>query len=214
MDSDDLTFGASVWATPEPEPIISPPLPLASTSTSSGVVSAPLLGETKRKSVPPPLTLEDDFGVDSGFGDISTVNATTSNSNANEDDFDDFDDFGSPAGQEQFGGEGMNNDDFGDFGDFDAAPVAGGVSFEEADGGFGDDGFGSAAGPSAFGFGVQKSWKPLVVDPVPSSLSDIQDEVFEILEPIWAHEDISRITTDDPMREVEGVGQILVTSSR
>lgn len=181
---DDLTFGASVWATPEPTG--DPP-----TTTAADPTSSPT--NPKRKP-PAPLTLEDD-----NFANDDTQ-------------FDDFgdDEFGAPAEAVQF--EDAQEDEFGDFDDFEEAPAAGNDS-----GGFGEavsfhdvefeDPF-AAPGPSRF-----KPWQLLKLDPVPS-YPDLQDEIYEILDPIWADEDISRVTTDDPMREVEGVGQILVTPSR
>lgn len=161
---DDLTFGASVWATPEPEAASAPPLPAPS--------------EFKHK--PAPLALEDD-------SDGAPFN-----------DFDDFGPTAEPAGFDS------KDDDFGDFEDFEeAADIAPESGFQDAAGFYDEPS--SIAGPS--------TWKPLQVDAV-SLYADLQDEVFDILDPIWAAEDISRVTTDDPMREVEGVSQILVTSSR
>ncbi|KAF6762176.1 hypothetical protein DFP72DRAFT_878193 [Ephemerocybe angulata] len=158
---DDLTFGADVWATPDPVEQPAPP------------------SESKRKP-PAPLNLEDDDFDDAPFND--------------------FDDFGAPAEAAEFD---TKDDDFGDFEDFEeASEIAPAPAFQGT--GFGEP---SIAGPSG-----HRPWQPLQVDPV-SSFGDLQEEVYEILDPIWAAEDISRIATDDPMREVEGVGQILVTPS-
>lgn len=175
---DDFTFGASVWATPDP----------VDEKPPAAAAESPI---DKRKP-PAPLTLdaqEDNFAhTDTGF-----------------DDFDD-DDFGAPAEAVQFS-EGKD-DDFGDFEDFEEGEDNGGfaapVSFQDVQ--F-EDPF-AAPGPSRF-----KPWQPLKLDPVPS-YPDLQEEIYEILDPIWADEDISKVTTDDPIREVEGVGQILVTPSR
>jgi hypothetical protein len=38
--------------------------------------------------------------------------------------------------------------------------------------------------------------------------------VNETLGPIWSPEDIADVTTDDPIREAEGLAQILITQSR
>ncbi|TEB30097.1 hypothetical protein FA13DRAFT_1733907 [Coprinellus micaceus] len=174
---DDFTFGASVWAIPDP----------VDEKPPAATAESPI---DKRKP-PAPLTLdaqEDNFApTDTGF-----------------DDFDD-DDFGAPAEAVQFT-EGKD-DDFGDFEDFEEGEDNGGfaapVSFQDVQ--F-EDPF-AAPGPSRF-----RPWQPLKLDPVPS-YPDLQEEISEILNPIWADEDISKVTTDDPMREVEGVGQILVTPS-
>ncbi|RXW17847.1 hypothetical protein EST38_g7990 [Candolleomyces aberdarensis] len=155
---DDITFGASVWATPEPA--LEKPLPPS---------------EPKRKP-PAPLTLEDDF---------------------DDAPFNDFDDFGPPVDNAQFEAK---DDDFGDFEDFEeAADIVPESAFQDA--AFQDPI--AVAGPS-----FHRSWKPIQLDPT-SSYQDIQEDVYDTLNPIWATEDISRITTDEPMREVEGVGQIL-----
>lgn len=113
--------------------------------------------------------------------------------------FDDFDDFGVPAEAAQDGT--LKDDEFGDFEDFEEGTVQPVSSFPDV------DSF-ATAGPSS-----QRSWQPLQVDPLPPR-QELRDEINDILGPIWKGEDISRITTDDPMREVEGVSQILITSSR
>lgn len=162
---DDFSFGASVWATSEPEQQPDP------TPDS----------EPKRKQ-PAPLMLQDDFD-DAQFNDFD-------------------DDFGAPAEAADFDAK---DDDFGDFEDFEEAGEVASVSA------FQDVVFQEPlpiAGPSS-----HRPWKPLQVEPG-SRYEEIQEDVYEILDPIWGAEDISSITTDDPMREVEGVSQILVTSSR
>jgi len=111
---------------------------------------------------------------------------------ADEAGFDDFDDFSGPAMMSQ--DDTADNDDFGDFEDFEEAGEPG-TSFPDV------ESF-PLAGPS--------SWKPLQTDPLPSR-HVLRQEVWDILGPIWENEDISRVTTDDPMREVEGIGQILIT---
>ncbi|KAF7352609.1 hypothetical protein MVEN_01226400 [Mycena venus] len=118
------------------------------------------------------------------------------------DDFDD--DFGSPTettnNAQPVGGE---EDDFGDFGDFgDAEEIPPGPDFNES------DDFGNelpVAGPSSF----QTSWEPLNLDPMPNKL-DLREQVDEILAPIWGGVDISQVTTKEGIREVEGIGQILM----
>jgi len=153
---DDITFGASVWATDEP----------------------PAASLIAVKSEPTGFTQFDDAG------------------------FDDFDDFGAPSEATQ---EDMKDDDeFGDFGDF-------GEADESSSTAFGDptvfDNDIRIAGPSS------QNWRPLQLDPFPSR-SSLEAEINETLAPIWNYEDIAVVTTDEPIREAEGVAQILLTQSR
>ncbi|KAJ7639021.1 hypothetical protein FB45DRAFT_418502 [Roridomyces roridus] len=111
--------------------------------------------------------------------------------------FDDFDDFGSPTEttmdqQPQDGG--FDDDDFGDFGDEVSAPgpeFSQHAVFEQA----------PIAGPS--------EWQPLRLAPIPNGV-DLREQVDGILGPIWADHDISKVTTNEGIREVEGISQILV----
>ncbi|KAF9464351.1 hypothetical protein BDZ94DRAFT_1191017 [Collybia nuda] len=89
-----------------------------------------------------------------------------------------------------------------DFGEFDEADVGNSTGFED------DESFGEEvqiAGPSSY-----VEWLPLGLNSL-SSRSVLEDQVGSILEPIWGSEDISRLLTNDRIREVEGVTQILVT---
>ena len=111
---------------------------------------------------------------------------------------DDFDDFGAP---DESNGDTIEDDDFGDFGDFGEAHIGEslaleeGVIFEEL----------PLPGPS--------HWRPLQLDPFPSQ-SSLENEINETLVPIWQHEDISDVTTDEDIREAEGISQILLTPDR
>lgn len=119
--------------------------------------------------------------------------------------FDDFDDFGPPTDAETTHDDG-GDDDFGDFGDFgeaeDLATPADfgeeGVVFEEM----------RIAGPSS----QYADWEPLRLDPMPSR-GELEAQVNDILAPVW-DQDISQFTTDEEIREVEGVSQILATPER
>ncbi|PPR04051.1 hypothetical protein CVT24_010626 [Panaeolus cyanescens] len=114
---------------------------------------------------------------------------------------DDFDDFGDPAEQTA---EIADDDDFGDFGDFgDADAGASSQGFTESVA-FEDDI--RIAGPSS------QNWRPLQLEPFPSR-PNLETAIEETLAPIWNYEDISDVTTDDPIREAEGIAQILVTPS-
>ncbi|KAI0050165.1 hypothetical protein FA95DRAFT_1555865 [Auriscalpium vulgare] len=111
---------------------------------------------------------------------------------------DDFDDFGAPA---EPGGADGDEDDFGDFGDFEEAEEAGGEFTGAA--GF-SDGAG-VAGPS-----TSRDWEALRLEPLPSR-RDLEEQIDEILGPLWAHDDLSQALTDDDIREVGGLNQILIT---
>ncbi|KAJ7721171.1 hypothetical protein DFH07DRAFT_898392 [Mycena maculata] len=110
-----------------------------------------------------------------------------------------FDDFGSPTETSKPVSE--DDDDFGDFGDFgDAEENAAGPEFS------GSEVFGEipVAGPS-----FQTIWEPLKLDPIPDGV-DLREQADEILAPIWGGVDISRVTTNEGIREVEGITQILI----
>ena len=98
----------------------------------------------------------------------------------------------------------IKDDDFGDFGDF-GEPDAGSSM------GFGDsinfDEDVRIAGPSS------QNWRPLLLDPFPSRQS-LEQELDDTLGTIWQRENIADISTDEPIREAEGIAQILVTPSR
>ncbi|KAJ6539555.1 hypothetical protein B0H19DRAFT_961538 [Mycena capillaripes] len=113
--------------------------------------------------------------------------------------FDDFDDFGSPT--ETTKPVSAEDDDFGDFGDFgDAEENPSGPEFSESEE-FGEI---PVAGPS-----FQTSWEALNLDPMPNRV-DLREQVDDILAPIWGGTDITKVTTKEGIREVEGINQILV----
>lgn len=111
---------------------------------------------------------------------------------------DDFDDFGPPNDSDR---EAIEDDDFGDFGDFGEAlegeslTLENGVNFGQL----------PLPGPS--------HWRPLQLNPFPSR-SSLENEISETLAPIWQYEDISEVTTDEDIREAEGISQILLTPDR
>ena len=107
---------------------------------------------------------------------------------------DDFDDFGPPEGSDR---EAIEDDDFGDFGDFGEAHEGESLAL--------DVNFEQLPAPS--------HWHPLQLNPFPSR-SSLENEINEILLPIWQDEDISDVTTDEHIREAEGISQILLTPDR
>jgi len=108
-----------------------------------------------------------------------------------------------------------DDDDFGDFGDFGDATV--GESFDEGEmGDFSEVSFESPderentalppdPGPS--------TWTPLRLRPMPPR-EDLIRDVENLLAPAFGHPDPETIYTSDPIREIDGIGQILVTPSR
>ncbi|KAF9452999.1 hypothetical protein P691DRAFT_802378 [Macrolepiota fuliginosa MF-IS2] len=119
----------------------------------------------------------------------TTMPSSAPESELDDSGFDDFEDFNT-APTSAVGA----NDDFGDFEEFgDDTTVSTG---------FNDQAFQSWPPP--------QDWHALRLDPLPER-SELEAEIQSILGHIWADEDISQVTTDEPIREVEGIAQILVT---
>ncbi|KAI0750953.1 hypothetical protein C8Q80DRAFT_1154772 [Daedaleopsis nitida] len=122
------------------------------------------------------------------------------------DDFDDFDNFRTPAETTAGSGDEGEDDDFGDFGDFgetEQLPITPGFSST-----FGEITYAeleSIGGPSA-----PREWQPIRLHPFPSR-EQLQENVDNILGPLWLHDDTSHLT-DDAIREVGGLNQTLVTA--
>ncbi|EJD01576.1 uncharacterized protein FOMMEDRAFT_126619 [Fomitiporia mediterranea MF3/22] len=96
----------------------------------------------------------------------------------------------------------VEEDDFGDFGDFGEA-VEGDVS----------EGFTqSSTFTNEDPFTPQSSagWETLRLDPLPSKPT-LKAGIGDILQPLWDTADASEFLTDDNIRQVEGLNQILVT---
>lgn len=125
--------------------------------------------------------------------------STTNISSLTEDAFDD-DDFNAPV--ESTTGE---DDDFGDFGDFGDAAEGGESSAFSQTSGF-DTGFGQPSIRS-------DEWSSLRLQPIPSSLR-LRDELDVLLDPLWSSNDISQFATNENIRQVGGLNQILVTPER
>jgi len=127
------------------------------------------------------------------YDDFLTPPQTQTSSIAQEDDFGDFGDFGEAEDLED--DRDFDHDaDFGqgaDFGDFAEDP-----SFREE----------PIPGPS------QTTWEPLRLTPLPSS-EELEGQIDHILDPVWIR-DISSLTTNEDIRQVVGIGQILVTPER
>lgn len=107
-------------------------------------------------------------------------------------EFDDFDDFGAPATAA------AQDDDFGDFGDFGDAQdtnFADSSTFDEP----------PIAGPSRIPL------EPLRLKPMPSP-EDLREQVERIVAPIWAEDDIGAVTTNEEIRQAEGISQILLSA--
>lgn len=116
--------------------------------------------------------------------------------------FDDFDEFGP---QEGVSGHEDDDDEFGDFGEFgqadDMAEEFGGS------GGFEETELEPAAGSSSL------DWEPLCFDPHPSR-QNLETQIEDILGPLWSKDDLDEALTDEDIREVGGLAQILVTPDR
>ena len=66
------------------------------------------------------------------------------------------------------------------------------------------------AGPSS-----HRDWEPLHLDAhnMPSR-SELEEQIEEILSPLWADDDLDGAFTDEDIREVGGINQILITPER
>jgi hypothetical protein len=115
-----------------------------------------------------------------------------------QDSFSDIDGFGEPPQAALVEGD---DDDFGDFGDAEESTVV--ADFVE------DIGFMEQARIPV----TSTDWEPLKLDPMPSR-ADLEEQVDDIIGPIWAGDDISSVTTGENVRQVEGASQILITPER
>ena len=130
-----------------------------------------------------------------------------------QDQLDDYDDFHTPPQTQN--SSIAQEDDFGDFGDFgEVESLEGDRDFEhEADFGQGGDfaediSFQEEPIPGS----SQITWEPLRLTPLPSR-EELEKQINRILDPVWVR-DISLLTTDEDIRQLEGVSQILVTPER
>lgn len=99
----------------------------------------------------------------------------------------------------------LGEDDFGDFGDFGdtvEGDTSGGFAQSTA---FGDD--------DAFTSQGSAKWEALRLDPLPSS-SSLKAGIGDFLQPLWDTTDASQFLTEDDIRQVGGLNQILVTPER
>lgn len=135
--------------------------------------------------------------------DLLTIPPPPSTTASSDDQFDDFDDFGTAA--ETTAGEEID-DDFGDFGDFGEGDEFAAGFPPEDDVTFGEevriDDVPPILGPT----------KPLELDPMPDR-DELVQQVNEIMGPIFGEDDMG-IMTLEPLREREGLDQILVTPER
>ncbi|EKM80025.1 hypothetical protein AGABI1DRAFT_113255 [Agaricus bisporus var. burnettii JB137-S8] len=120
---------------------------------------------------------------------LSTTVLPAPGSEFGDSSFEDFEDFNTAPTSAVDGG-----DDFGDFEDFEGTI--------DVAANFDDHAFSSDMPP--------QEWHALRLDPLPER-AQLAEEIQSILSIIWADEDISRVTTDDPIREAEGIAQILTT---
>lgn len=156
-------------------------------------------------------SLDDDFSFNSSVWGVPTPAPSllspppplSSTSPAvSHDQLDDFDDFHTPL--ESKTPSLAQDDDFADFGDF------GEVGGSDANFAFEED--------TTFSEKIQVpdlsqlSWRSLRIDPVPSA-QDLSVQIEEILGPVWPYK-LSSLTSDEDIRQVEGISQVLTTSSR
>lgn len=120
---------------------------------------------------------------------------------SSQDGFDDFDEFGTPA-ETIAASRDEVDDEFGDFGDFgEVARGEGAPAFEE-----------ETFEQSIMTPRPSTDWQALRLDSS-SSRNDLQPQIDEILGPLWSGDDPSHFT-DDPIRQAEGLNQVLVSRER
>lgn len=120
---------------------------------------------------------------------------------SSQDGFDDFDEFSTPAETIAASEDGAD-DDFGDFGDFgEVAQEADVPAFED-----------TTFEESILTPRPSNGWRPLQVD-LTSTRDDLQQHIDNILGPLWSGDNPS-FFTDDPIRQSEGLSQVLVTRER
>ncbi len=112
--------------------------------------------------------------------------------------FDDLDGFGT---QKDVSPGEDDDDEFGDFGEFGQAE------------GTTEDIHFSEPAASAAGSSSSWDWEPLQFDPHPSQQA-LEAQIEEILGPLWNTDDTSQALTDEDVREVGGLAQVLVTPDR
>lgn len=144
--------------------------------------------------------MDDDFGssvwATPATGVISLLSPNVSTTISQYDDFDEF------GLQEEVSIREDDDDDFGDFGDFgqaeDTTEEFGGSS------GLKEPELEAAAG---------SDWEPLRFDSHPSR-QRLETQIEEVLGPLWSNDDLGEALTDEDVREVGGLAQILVTPDR
>lgn len=114
-----------------------------------------------------------------------------------------FDDFEGLGAQDNAAGDGDDDDEFGDFGEFGQA--------EDTTEEFGDSSRLNELVPVT----GSSPWdtEPNHFDPY-QSRSMLETQIEEILGPLWDGDDLSEALTDEDVREVGGLAQILVTPDR
>lgn len=156
-------------------------------------------GDEPVKTISPPSTIiapplfDDD---EDGFGQPTE---DSSNNNENNDEFDDFgDDFAAAPSTTAFETTDQlaEDDDFGDFGDFDAAP---------------SDSFPAEVYATPV-VAPGDEWQALQVRPWPSS-EEVIAQVHAIIDPLFPPSADPSLP-DTPLRQAEGIAQILYTPER
>jgi hypothetical protein len=121
----------------------------------------------------------------------------------------DLDGFGTQKDESGLGGDGDGDDDDDEFGEFGEFGQAGGITED-----FGNSGqFSNPAAAEPVAGSSSWDWEPLRFDPHPSRQM-LEAQIEEILGPLWNADDTSQALTDEDVREVGGLAQILVTSDR
>lgn len=177
----------------------------------------------------PFTTMDDDFGFGTAIWATSSTDATTSqavdrphepvfpsfNGTSKEQSlvagtnpFEYSDDFNFASSSEHI--TNMDDDDFGEFGDFDEGDGTGALGTFVQDGAFEDTTLQDR--PVASG-STTTDWFALQLDPFPSS-SVLRENVEQTLHPLWERINMDVHLSDDDIRQVGGLSQVLVTPER
>ena len=112
------------------------------------------------------------------------------------------------------------DDEFGDFGDFGDTQVTNG--FDDDMGGF-EEGNADAPPLSSFDGGFEhelppdpgpSTWEPLRLRPSLPTPANLSRHIEALLASTYGRVDPETVMSDDPIRQVEGIGQILFTTQR
>ncbi|KAI5119512.1 hypothetical protein M0805_002448 [Coniferiporia weirii] len=156
--------------------------------------------------------MDDDFGFGSSIWTTPSSDAYTANTERtseivlspshdaqfHDDAFDDFE-FDAPI---QASTSAVEDEDFGDFGDFGETIEGQGLDTFAQVSVFDNEGLFTAQN--------EAEWEALRLDPLPSG-SSLKAGIGDVMQPLWDSISVSKLLTDEDIRQVGGLNQTLVT---